>query len=145
MVTGVPTGPPLGGEKSLMIGCPDPVTVKFVGLKAAPRGPLTVMRPVVALSGTVVVIRPSFEMLNVASTFLNSTLGIGVKPLPEIVTGCPTAPASGETDVMLGRVAVVTVKLTGLVLLKLGLLTTICPDVAPAGTKTLMFESSTTS
>ena len=73
MVTDVPTAP-LDGEKPLIVGAAPPVTVKFDALVAVPDGVVTVILPVVAPAGTLVVIRPSFATLKLADVPLNRTL-----------------------------------------------------------------------
>ena len=55
MVTDVPTGP-LRGEKELIVGAAVEVTVKLVELLSLPEGVVTLILPVVAPPGTLVVI-----------------------------------------------------------------------------------------
>src|SRR6185312_15111601 len=59
----------LAGAKEVMAG----VTVKRVVVTRGPLGVVTVMRPVVAPAGTVVVIVPEGSTVNVAATPLNET------------------------------------------------------------------------
>jgi len=62
------------------------VTVKPAALVAVPSGVVTVMAPVVAAPGTVVVIVPELLTVNVAGTPLNETAVAPVKAEPVIVT-----------------------------------------------------------
>ena len=78
MVTDVPAAP-LDGEKPLIVGADPPVTVKFGPLVAVPDDVVTVILPVVAPAGTLVVIRPSFATLKLADVPLNRTLVAPVK------------------------------------------------------------------
>ena len=95
IVTPVPTGP-LAGAKEDMAG----VTVKRVVVTIGPLpGVVTVMRPVVAPAGTVVVIVPEGSTVKVAATPLNETAVAPVKPV--IVTPVPAGPKIGENGLKL--------------------------------------------
>jgi hypothetical protein len=95
IVTAVPTAP-LAGAKEVMAG----VTVKRV---VVTKGPLpavvTVIGPVVAPAGTVVVIVPEGSTVKAAGTPLNETAVAPVKPV--IVTPVPTGPKIGENGLKL--------------------------------------------
>lgn len=93
MVTVLPD-PPLVGVKLVMVGVA--IMVKEL-LLPVPPGVVTVIAPVVALTGTTAVMRISLVKLKlVASTLLNFTAVTPVKPLPFRVTVIPTpAPATG--------------------------------------------------
>ncbi len=111
-------------------GPPD-VTVKLVALVAVPSSVVTVMGPVVAPVGTVVVIVPEELTVKVAATPLNETAVAPVKVVPVIVTPVPTGLLAGAKEVMTGvtvkRVVVVKGSLPSVV-------TVMGPVVAPAGT-----------
>ena len=95
MVTPVPTTP-LAGAKEVMAG----VTVKRVVVTTGPLpGVVTVMGPVVAPAGTVVVIVPEGLTVKVAATPLNETDVAPVKPV--IVTLFPVGPKIGEKGLKL--------------------------------------------
>src|SRR5689334_1374565 len=96
IVTLVPTGP-LAGAKEDMAG----VTVKRVVLTKGPPGVVTVMGPVVAPAGTVVVIVPGGPSMNVAVAPLNETAVAPVKVVPVIVTPVPTGPKVGANGLKL--------------------------------------------
>lgn len=95
IVTLVPAVP-IVGAKEVMTG----VTVKRVVVTKGPLpGVVTVMGPVVAPGGTVVVIVPEGSTVNVAATPLNETAVAPVKPV--IVTPVPTGPKIGENGLKL--------------------------------------------
>lgn len=97
IVTPVPTVP-LAGVKEVMAG----VTVKRVVVFKGPLpGVVTVMGPVVAPAGTVVVIVPEGLTVKVAATPLNETPVAPVKVVPIIVTAAPTGPKVGENGLKL--------------------------------------------
>src|SRR5215813_11838312 len=76
------------------------VTVKRVVVTKGPlAGVVTVMGPVVAPAGTVVVIVPEGSTVKVAATPLNETAVAPVKPV--IVTPVPTGPNVGENGLKL--------------------------------------------
>jgi hypothetical protein len=94
IVTPVPAGPEVGA-KEVMAG----VTVKRVVVTKGPLGVVTVMGPVVAPAGIVVVIVPKGSTVNVAATPLNETAVAPVKPV--IVTPVPTGPKVGANGLKL--------------------------------------------
>jgi hypothetical protein len=97
IVTPVPTAP-IVGAKEVMAG----VTVKRVVVtKGPPLGVVTVMGPVVAPAGTVVVIVPEGLTVNVAATPLNETAVAPAKVVPVIVTPVPTGPKVGANGLKL--------------------------------------------
>lgn len=78
------------------------VTVKrVVVIKGPLPGVVTVMGPVVAPAGTVVVIVPGGLSVNVAATPLNETAVAPVKFAPLIVTPVPTGPNVGANGLKL--------------------------------------------
>ena len=109
----------------------DDVTVKLIALVAVPSSVMTLMGPVLAPAGTVVVIVPELLTVNVAGVPLNETAVAPVKFVPVIVTPAPTPLKVGAKEVMAG----ITVK--RVVVFKgppLGVVTVMGPVVAPAGT-----------
>ena len=97
IVTLVPTRP-LAGVKEVMAG----VTVKRVVVFKGPLpGVVTVMGPVVAPAGTVVVIVPEGLTVKVDATPLNETAVAPVKLVPVIVTAVPTGPKIGVNGLKL--------------------------------------------
>src|SRR5690242_3868628 len=96
MVTPVPTGP-LAGVKEATAG----VTVKRVVVFKGPPGVVTVIGPVVAPAGTVVVIVPEGLTVKVDATPLNETTVAPVKVVPVIVTAVPTGPKVGVNGLKL--------------------------------------------
>ena len=106
------------------------VTVKLA-LVAVPSSVVTVMGPVVAPAGTVVVTVPELFTVNVATLPPNETAVAPVKFVPVIVTPAPTPPKVGAKEVMAG----VTVKRVVVTIGPLlGVVTVMGPVVAPAGT-----------
>ncbi len=98
MMTDIPTGP-LDGENPLMVGgAPAPVTLKFVELTSLPAGVVTLMRPVVAPTGTLVVICVSRFVTNTAAVPPNSTEVAPVNPVPVSVTLVPGGPLVGLNE-----------------------------------------------
>jgi hypothetical protein len=89
---------PLDGVKPLILGA----TMKSSALVAVPAGFVTVIFPVVALAGTVVVILISELRVKVAGMPLNLTDVVPVKFVPSIVTLAPTAPLGGEKPEIVG-------------------------------------------
>src|SRR5258708_4483288 len=77
------------------------LTVKLAALVAVPSSVVTVMAPVVAAPGTVVVIVPELLTVNVAGPPLNETAVAPVKAEPVIVTPVPTGPKVGVNGVKL--------------------------------------------
>jgi hypothetical protein len=88
----------LAGAKEVRAG----VTVKRVVVFKGPLpGVVTVMGPVVAPAGTVVVIVPGGFSVNVAATPLNETVVAPVKFVPVIVTPVPAGPKVGANGLKL--------------------------------------------
>ena len=88
----------MAGVKKVMAG----VTVKRVVVTKGPfPGVVTVMGPVVAPAGTVVVIVPELLTVNVAATPLNETDVAPAKVVPVIVTAVPTGPKIGVNGLKL--------------------------------------------
>jgi hypothetical protein len=104
IVTVVPTGPEVG-EKEVIVGLAAAVTVKFCELVAIPSGVVTLIGPVVAPEGTVVVILVFEFAVNVADTPLKVTLVAAMRSVPVIVTGVPTGPLVGENEEIVGAAA----------------------------------------
>lgn len=96
IVTPVPTGP-LAGAKEVRAG----VTVKRVVVTKGPPGVVTVMGPVVAPAGTVVVIVPGGPSVNEAAAPLNETAVAPVKAVPVTVTTVPAGPKVGANGLKL--------------------------------------------
>lgn len=137
IVTDVPTVP-LVGKKLVIVG----LTPKLLVLVAVPSGVVTLIAPVVAPVGTVVVIAVSETTLKVALTPLKLTLVAPVKFAPVIVKLVPTMPLVGEKFVIVG--GKVTMKLLVLVAVPLGVVTLISPVVATLGTVAAIEVSDTT-
>ena len=106
--------------------------MKFVELVAVPPGVVTRIGPVVAVAGTVAVIRVAEFTVNVADTPLKVTEVAPVNPVPVMTTLVPTGPLVGLNDVIVG--AGWTVKFVELVAVPPGVVTRIGPVVAVAGT-----------
>ena len=107
------------------------VIVKLAALVAVPSSVVTVMGPVLAPAGTVVVTVPELLTVNVATLPPNETAVAPVKFVPVIVTPAPTGPKVGAKEVMAG----VTVKRVVVTIGPLpGEVTVMGPVVAPAGT-----------
>ena len=130
MVTWVPA-PPEVGVKDVIVGVR--VTMKSVALVPVPFEFVTVIRPVVALVGTVVVIWLFELTVNGAFTPLNFTVIVPRNPDPVSTTVVPTGPSGGENDEITGGPGV-TVKFVGELTAPLGVVTMIRPVTAPAGT-----------
>ncbi len=129
MVTGTPT-PPLVGEKLLIEGVPK--TVKFVALVTITPLNDTVICPVPAPRGTLVVILVELKEETIAGVPLNSTIGVEMKFVPVMVTVAPTPASVGAKPVMVGDAN--TLKLLALCTVTPFTITDIFPDVAPSGT-----------
>jgi hypothetical protein len=96
IVTDVPAGP-LVGEKELIEGAGEAVTVKTDGfVVAVPPPVVTAIGPVDAPDGTVAVICVSEFTTYEATAPLNVTDVAPVKAVPVIVTDVPTGPLVGE-------------------------------------------------
>lgn len=108
IVTVVP-GPPLVGLKLVIVGAG---TVKFVADVAVCPATVTVIVPVVAASGTEVVMLVAVLAETTASAPLNFTMllaGVVLKFVPVIVTEVPTTPLVGLKLVIVGAGAVLIV------------------------------------
>src|SRR5689334_9019649 len=73
------------GVKLVIVGAPGTVTTKSVALVTVLPPTVTVMRPVVAPLGTVVLIEPASDAVTVAVVLLNLTVlfaGVALKPKP---------------------------------------------------------------
>ncbi len=94
--TRLPTGP-VAGEKPVMVGALEVVTVNRFWLYPVPEGVVTLTLPVVAPLGTVVVMDESELTTNEAATPLKVTAVAPVKLAPVICTSVSTAPLLGAT------------------------------------------------
>src|SRR6266446_223973 len=122
------------------MGAPDEVTVKLAPLLATPPTVTTTL-PVVAPLGTGTTMLGSLQLVGVAGVPLKVIVlvpFVAPKLVPEIVTDVPTNPEVGLKLVMLG--GSVTVKFTPLLTTPL-MDTTTFPEVAPAGTGTMIWVS----
>ena len=84
IVTGVPVTP-MVGVKSVIVGNPDPPTMNDVLLEAFPAGVVIAIGPVVAPTGTLVMIFVLVAAVTVAATPLNVTVfcvSVVLKPVP---------------------------------------------------------------
>jgi hypothetical protein len=127
IVTLVPTGPPTGA-KELIAGAG---TVKLEGLLAVPLLVVTLMGPVEATEGTMVLIWESETTLKFADVPLKVTLIAPVNPAPLSVTFVPADPEAGVKEEI---VSVLTVKLLELVAVPPRVVTLRGPVVAALGT-----------
>src|SRR5439155_16760922 len=100
MVTAAPTCPD-GGLNPVMVG----TTLKMDAEVAVPAGVVTVMGPVVAPVGTLVVIFVSEFTVNVALVPLNAVSVAPVNPEPVTTTEVPTCPVFGVNEEMARVVA----------------------------------------
>jgi hypothetical protein len=143
IVTAVPAGPELG-VKDVIVGVA--VTVNAVELVAVPALVVTEIGPVVALCGTVAVIRVDESTVYVALTPLNARLETFVKFVPAIVTAVPSAPAAGPNDVIVGLAGAteLTVKSVALCAVPEEVVTVIFPVAAPDGTAAWICPAETT-
>jgi hypothetical protein len=132
IVTVTPTAPDVGVNDE-MVGVPG--TVKTEALVSVTPFTVTVIFPVAAPDGTVVVREVEVAALTTAAVPLKVTTllaGVVLKLVPVIVIVAPTAPLDGENPVMVGVGK--TVKLETLVNVIPAVTTVIFPDVAPPGT-----------
>ncbi len=107
MVTGTPATPMLG-VKLAIVGARAPPTTKAVLLLVVPPVIATLIGPVVAPAGTVVMILVLLEAMTLATVWLNVTRFLfakALKPLPEMVTGVPSEPPLGVKSMMASCVA----------------------------------------
>src|SRR5262245_20797583 len=136
IVTFVPTVP-LVGANEVIVGAGG-MTVKSPALVAVPPGVVTVILPLVAPTGTDVLIWVPEATVKVANVPLNFTTVAPTKLVPVIVTAAPTRPLVGLNEVMVGPGGV-TVKSPALVAVPPGVVTVILPLVAPAGIDVLIW------
>jgi len=115
-------------------------TVKLDDEVAVPLAVVTLIGPVVAPEGTVVLICVLLLTVKLADVPLNLTAVAPVKFVPVTVTLVPTAPEVGLKLEIVGAPPplVVTVKLDEEVAVPLGVVTLIGPVVAPEGTVAVM-------
>ena len=121
-------------------GTPPAVTVKLPVLVAVPSSVVTVMGPLGAPTGTVVVIVPELLTVKLAGCPLNETAVAPVKFVPVIVTLVPAGPLAGAKDDRAG----VTVKRVVVTKGPPGVVTEIGPVVAPAGTVVVIVPEGST-
>jgi hypothetical protein len=138
MVTEVPTAPD-AGAKLVIVGAVELVTVKLVADVAVAATPATatVIGPVVAPVGTVVVIEVAVDAETVAAVPLNFTVllaGVVLKFVPVMVTVFVGNPDVGVKLAIVGSVALTTVKFVADVPATPATATVIGPVVAPVGT-----------
>src|SRR5947207_9752636 len=88
-------------------------TVKLAALLAVPPGVVTLIGPLVAPAGTVVVIAVAEFTVKLALTLLNSTAVAPLKLVPLIVTLVPTGPLLGVKLVIVGGLVIETVTAIG--------------------------------
>ena len=129
-VTRVPAKP-LAGEKLAMRGA----AMNLILLTAVPVAVVTLIGPVIALSGTTVMICVGAVTVKLALVPPNFTAVVPVKLMPSIMTLAPGNAAAGEKLVMIGE-SDVTIKLFVLVPVPLGVVTRMGPEWAPVGTTT---------
>jgi len=114
------------------------VTVKLTELVAVCEETVTLINPVVAIAGTIVVILFGVLADTTASTPLNLMMllkNVLLKLVPIIVTDVPADPLTGVNDVIVGaNPDIFTVKLFELAAVSDPTLTLITPEVAAAGT-----------
>jgi len=107
--------------------------MKLVALETDPPFVVTAILPVVAPVGTVAVICMSESTVKVAEVPLKVTLLACVSPVPEIVTGVPTAPLGGVNEAIVGF----TLKFCALVSVVVPVVTVTGPVRTPEGTVAL--------
>ena len=134
IVTVLPTSPLFG----LMPAILGPLTVNVPGLVAVPAGVTSVILPVVAPLGTTAVTLVALTNVKGAEVPLNATELTPVKFVPLIVTVVPTPPPFGLKLLIVGPEPV-TLKLVRLVARPEGVVSVICPVVAPFGTVAVTF------
>ncbi len=130
IVTEVP-GAPEVGVKDVMVGVR--VTMKSLALVPVPLPVVTVILPVSAPVGTVVVIWVFELTVNDALTPPKRTVIVPVKPEPVSTTVVPIGPLVGVNEEITGA-PWVTVKFVAEVPVPFGVVTVMRPVVAPAGT-----------
>lgn len=139
IVTAVPTNP-LVGLKPVIVGVGDASTVNAAF--ALPPGAVTVIVPLVAPAGTIVLIWVSPLSVKVAPVVLNVTPDVPVNPDPVITTPAPITAWLGLTFVIEGGAGAVTVNDAVEVAPPPGVATVIGPlPPAPLGTVALICAS----
>jgi len=133
---------PLPGVKPVTVG--GTATMKSVALVAVPLGVVTVILPVVVPAETVAVICVDESTVKDAALPLNFTEVVPVNFVPVIVTWALIGPAAGVKLVIVGALALLTVKFVALVAVPPGAVTPILPVVAPEGTVAVIWVSETT-
>jgi len=118
------------------------VTLKFVALVAVPPGVVTVISPLVVPACTLAVMVVAFTRIKIAVMLLHFTEKTLVKLVPVMVITVYSAPLVGVNAVMVG--GGITVKTPLLVAVPPGVVSTIFPLFAPAGTMAVMVVAFTT-
>ena len=142
MVTVVPTGP-AAGVNEVIVGS-GAVTVKLVALVAVFPATVTVIAPVVAPAGTVVVKDVAVLAVTIDVVPLNATVllaAVVLKFVPVMVTVVPTGPEAGVKVVMVGSGAVTVKSEVVCTVIQLFTVTEIFPVVAPDGTVAVILEA----
>jgi hypothetical protein len=118
------------------------VTVKLEALTAVPTGVVTEIFPVLAPFGTVAEMLVADVTVKIALLLPNFTAVTPVKFVPVIVTTVPTRPLSGVKPFIVGGATIV--KGLALVAVPPGVVTTIGPVVAFAGTVAVICDGDLT-
>ena len=121
-------------------GIPPGVTVNVAELVAVPSSVVTVMGPLVAPTGTVVVIVPELLTVKLAGCPLNETAVAPLKFVPVIVTPVPAAPMTGAKELIPG----ITVKRVVVTKGPPGVVMVMGPVVAPVGTVVVIVPEAST-
>lgn len=140
IVTTVPIVPE-EGLKEVIAGVGPQVTVKALALVAVAAPTITVIVPVVAPAGTVVVMPTVLLAVTTAVVPLNRTVllaGVVLKLVPVIVTVVPVGPLEGVKPVTVGVAGVPTVKVGVKTPVKHFSRTNIGPETALVGTFVVM-------
>src|SRR5205814_7168212 len=88
---------PLVGEKIVIVGVVDcDVTVKLLELEKVPAGVTTLIGPLIAPAGTVVVMRVGLTIVKSAFAPVNRTAVTSERFVPKIVTAVPAEPLAGK-------------------------------------------------
>jgi hypothetical protein len=116
--------------------------VKLEAPTAVPADVVTEILPVLAPFGTVVEMLVADVTVKVALLFPNFTAVVPVKFVPAIVTTVPTRPLAGVKPVIVGDATIV--KELALVAVPAGVVTTIGPVVALAGTVAVICDADLT-
>lgn len=142
IMTRLPTGP-VAGEKPVMVGAFEAVTVNGFWLYPVPKGVVTLTLPVVALLGTVAVIDEDELTTKEAAAPLKVTAVAPVKFDPVICTSESAAPLFGATVYRNGAGVVATVKVL-FEAVPCGVVMVIAPVVALLGTCACIWVSEIT-